>query len=297
MGPLVRSRGASGCHHSGTARRRQSSGRRSHHRHVSRCLCGGRVLIYVVGRTLFEPFLESTAPAGDREATRSNQDSRSGHTCPAHAAVFLGRTSPSPGHRHVRARRQCVLGVGVHHRDCLRCSTHGLRLVAATGVALGIWSRCASTAWCRRMGDKIRFCPFGLCRGRAFPVANSRAHLTHRGRHDVVDDLRRAVATRRANAMERPRSPRASAGSPGTGVSPTRGEPAMTRDAPSTYTASTGTYGPVPAGCVAVDRAPAERAALWLRLSDYAELAKPRIAAMALLTVLVGYTLGGGTWT
>jgi protoheme IX farnesyltransferase len=71
----------------------------------------------------------------------------------------------------------------------------------------------------------------------------------------------------------------------------------MTRDAASTYTASTGTYGPAPAGCVAVDRAPAERAALWLRLSDYAELAKPRIAAMALLTVLVGYTLGGGTWT
>jgi heme o synthase len=71
----------------------------------------------------------------------------------------------------------------------------------------------------------------------------------------------------------------------------------MTRnDATSTFAAPTGAYSPVPTACVTIDQAPAERVAFWLRLADYAELAKPRIAAMALLTVVVGYTLAGGTW-
>lgn len=49
---------------------------------------------------------------------------------------------------------------------------------------------------------------------------------------------------------------------------------------------------------VSVDAVPAERAGLSVRIADYLELAKPRIAAMVLLTVTVGYTLGsGGTWT
>jgi heme o synthase len=68
-----------------------------------------------------------------------------------------------------------------------------------------------------------------------------------------------------------------------------------------TYASSAGTYVPAPATCIAVEAAPADRLelarlALRLRLTDYAELVKPRIAAMALLTVLVGYTLGGGAW-
>jgi heme o synthase len=56
------------------------------------------------------------------------------------------------------------------------------------------------------------------------------------------------------------------------------------------------------ATCVAVeavadDRLELGRLALGLRLADYLELSKPRIAAMALLTVVVGYTLGGGAWS
>jgi protoheme IX farnesyltransferase len=76
----------------------------------------------------------------------------------------------------------------------------------------------------------------------------------------------------------------------------------MTRGQTSTtYVASAGAYAATPVTCVAVETVPpAElefgRLALWLRLADYAELVKPKIAAMALLTVLVGYTLGGGTW-
>jgi protoheme IX farnesyltransferase len=67
----------------------------------------------------------------------------------------------------------------------------------------------------------------------------------------------------------------------------------------SSYVA--GAYAATPVNCVAVETAPPaelefRRLALWLRLADYAELVKPKIAAMALLTVLVGYTLGGGTW-
>jgi heme o synthase len=49
---------------------------------------------------------------------------------------------------------------------------------------------------------------------------------------------------------------------------------------------------------VSVEAVPANRAGLSVRIADYLELAKPRIAAMVLLTVTVGYTLGsGGTWT
>jgi protoheme IX farnesyltransferase len=68
------------------------------------------------------------------------------------------------------------------------------------------------------------------------------------------------------------------------------------------YTPAASTYVGAPATCVAVEATPADRlelgrVAVGLRLADYLELAKPRIAAMALLTVLVGYTLGGGAWT
>jgi protoheme IX farnesyltransferase len=67
------------------------------------------------------------------------------------------------------------------------------------------------------------------------------------------------------------------------------------------YAPATTTFAAAPATCVAVEAAPADRievgrVAIGLRLADYVELAKPRIAAMALLTVLVGYTLGGGAW-
>ncbi len=73
----------------------------------------------------------------------------------------------------------------------------------------------------------------------------------------------------------------------------------MTVQSAPTYSTSASTCVAAPASCVAVERAPANelalgRLAIGLRLSDYLELAKPRIAAMALLTVLVGYTLGGG---
>ena len=48
----------------------------------------------------------------------------------------------------------------------------------------------------------------------------------------------------------------------------------------------------------AVEAVPAARPAVWARFADYLELAKPRIAMMALLTVTVGFTLGGGgTWS
>jgi heme o synthase len=51
------------------------------------------------------------------------------------------------------------------------------------------------------------------------------------------------------------------------------------------------------ASCAPVEAAASPRLAIAARLADYAELAKPRIAAMVLLTVAVGYTLGsGGTW-
>jgi heme o synthase len=67
------------------------------------------------------------------------------------------------------------------------------------------------------------------------------------------------------------------------------------------YAPSAGTRAAAQAACGAVEAVPAARLelgrlALGLRLADYLELAKPRIAAMALLTVLVGYTLGGGIW-
>lgn len=39
------------------------------------------------------------------------------------------------------------------------------------------------------------------------------------------------------------------------------------------------------------------RSALWMRLADYADLTRPRIALMAMLTVTVGYSLGSaGHW-
>ncbi len=67
-----------------------------------------------------------------------------------------------------------------------------------------------------------------------------------------------------------------------------------------TYASSPGAYGAAQVACVAaetpVSRLELARTAFSLRVADYLELAKPRIAAMALLTVLVGYTLGGGTW-
>jgi protoheme IX farnesyltransferase len=69
----------------------------------------------------------------------------------------------------------------------------------------------------------------------------------------------------------------------------------------SPYASPPGTCAAAQATCVAVEAIPENRfevgrLAIGLRLADYLELAKPRIAAMALLTVLVGYTLGGGTW-
>ncbi|HUE15228.1 MAG TPA: heme o synthase [Planctomycetaceae bacterium] len=49
---------------------------------------------------------------------------------------------------------------------------------------------------------------------------------------------------------------------------------------------------------VPVESIRSDRLALTARMADYLELAKPRIAAMALLTVTVGFTLGsGGVWT
>jgi heme o synthase len=49
---------------------------------------------------------------------------------------------------------------------------------------------------------------------------------------------------------------------------------------------------------VPVEAIRSDRVGLSVRLGDYLELAKPRIAAMALLTVTVGFTLGsGGSWT
>jgi protoheme IX farnesyltransferase len=67
------------------------------------------------------------------------------------------------------------------------------------------------------------------------------------------------------------------------------------------YASSAGTCAAAQAACVAVDTIPDDRLelgrlAIGLRLADYLELVKPRIATMALLTVVVGYTLGGGTW-
>jgi protoheme IX farnesyltransferase len=76
----------------------------------------------------------------------------------------------------------------------------------------------------------------------------------------------------------------------------------MTRpEAAPTFTSSAGTCAVAQGTCIVVESIPADRLeigrlALGLRLADYLELTKPRIAAMALLTVLVGYTLGGGTW-
>lgn len=55
--------------------------------------------------------------------------------------------------------------------------------------------------------------------------------------------------------------------------------------------------GPSVSTCAPVEAVRSERLAISVRLADYVELAKPRIATMVLLTVTVGYTLGsGGTW-
>jgi protoheme IX farnesyltransferase len=69
----------------------------------------------------------------------------------------------------------------------------------------------------------------------------------------------------------------------------------------TTYASNAGTYAATPVTCVAVEASATADLelgplAIRLRLADYAELIKPKIAAMALLTVMVGYTLGGGAW-
>jgi heme o synthase len=57
------------------------------------------------------------------------------------------------------------------------------------------------------------------------------------------------------------------------------------------------TTGPTVSGYVPIEAVPAGRLAISTRLADYMDLAKPRIAAMVLLTVTVGFTLGtGGVW-
>jgi heme o synthase len=57
------------------------------------------------------------------------------------------------------------------------------------------------------------------------------------------------------------------------------------------------TSGPTVSNYVSIEAVPAERMVVSTRLADYMELAKPRIAAMVLLTVTVGFTLGsGGAW-
>jgi len=49
--------------------------------------------------------------------------------------------------------------------------------------------------------------------------------------------------------------------------------------------------------CVPIEAIPADRMAVSTRVADYLELARPRIAAMVLLTVTIGFTLGnGGEW-
>jgi protoheme IX farnesyltransferase len=58
------------------------------------------------------------------------------------------------------------------------------------------------------------------------------------------------------------------------------------------------TTGRSASACVPVEAIRSDRLALSARLADYLELAKPRIAAMVLLTVTVGFMLGsGGVWT
>ena len=56
--------------------------------------------------------------------------------------------------------------------------------------------------------------------------------------------------------------------------------------------------GPIPTDYTAATTAPLTwQRVVATRLSDYAELAKPRIAVMALVTVAVGYVLAAGdTW-
>jgi len=57
------------------------------------------------------------------------------------------------------------------------------------------------------------------------------------------------------------------------------------------------TTGPSVSSYVPIEAVPAERLAVSARLADYMELVKPRIAAMVLLTVTVGFTLGSvGAW-
>ena len=57
------------------------------------------------------------------------------------------------------------------------------------------------------------------------------------------------------------------------------------------------TTGPTVSSYVPMEAVPAGRLAVSTRLADYMDLAKPRIAAMVLLTVTVGFTLGtGGIW-
>jgi protoheme IX farnesyltransferase len=54
---------------------------------------------------------------------------------------------------------------------------------------------------------------------------------------------------------------------------------------------------PSASGCVPIEAIPADRAAVSTRVADYVELARPRIAAMVLLTVTIGFALGnGGVW-
>ncbi len=159
------------------------------------------------------------------------------------------------------------------------------------------------------LGDEIWIRSLGLCGGRTLPSPNHSADVAH-GRRDAAGHaLDQLVPTSHANRVVPPRrGPAARAcGHVRRGVrtcvqrdgaASFGGEPAMTVQSAPTYSTSASTCVAAPATCVAVETAPAEelalgRLAIGLRLSDYLELAKPRIAAMVLLTVLVGYTLGG----
>ena len=148
---------------------------------------------------------------------------------------------------------------------------------------MGCVALCAGRARRRCLAHEIRP-SLDRLRGRAAHAhADCRSHVAH-GRGDaaphVVGDPAGPRAPHRLDAANRyaaDRSPAAAA------------DCRLERGLMTT--------GPSFSRYVPIEAVPAERLAVSARLADYMELVKPRIAAMVLLTVTVGFTLGSvGAW-
>ena len=144
--------------------------------------------------------------------------------------------------------------------------------------------------WGGRLGHEIRP-SLDRLRGRAaVAVADGRPHVAHGRRHAALHDVGDPALPRVANRIRSRVSWRSAAVERRFGTASRAWRPRAEGGVMTTVRSSS--------AYVPVEAVPADRAGLSVRVADYLELAKPRIAAMVLLTVTVGFTLGsGGTWT